>query len=375
MFQLSVSGMFFARDRSARPPGRHFDPLAFGGRLLRLLPPNFAHRTAIRALKYGLAPTLKQDPSPVLATRVWDIDFANPVGLAAGFDKDAEALDGLLGLGFGFVEAGTVTPRPQDENPRPNLFRLEEDAAVINRLGFPSQGLDAFARRLARPRRAGVVGANVGINRDCTDPAEEFATGIARLAPLADYLVINVSSPNTSGLRDLQRGERMSEIIAHAREARDGAVGTGRRAPLIIKIAPDLDAAELDAVARAAIDGGVDGLCAGNTTITRPDSLHSIAARNAGGLSGPVLLRRSTEVLATLYRLTEGRLPLIGCGGIASGADAYAKIRAGASLIQFYTALIYGGPGLARTICADLARLLVDDGFAHVADAVGADHR
>jgi len=367
--------MSFNRDGVVRRPARRFDALALGARLLRLLPPNLAHRTAIQALRFGLAPMRKPISPPILATRVWDIDFDNPIGLAAGFDKDAEALDALLGLGFGFVEAGTVTPRPQRENPRPNLFRLDADEAVINRLGFPSQGLDAFARRLARPRRAGVVGANVGINRDSDDPAGDFAAGIARLTPLADYLVINVSSPNTSGLRDLQQEARMAEIVARARAARDAAAGDGRRPPLIVKIAPDLDPHGLAAVARAATEGGADGLCAGNTTIARPDSLRSPAAANPGGLSGPALFRPSTEVLAALYRLTGGRLPLIGCGGVASGADAYAKIRAGASLVQLYTALIFGGPGLVAAICADLARLLAEDGYTHVADAVGADHR
>lgn len=361
---------------SSQPEASGFDVYAVATALLRCLPPDLSHRTTLRVLRLGLGPHLAGDDDPVLATRVFGLDFANPVGLAAGFDKDAEVVDALLDLGFGFVEAGTVTPRPQPGNPRPNLFRIPRCRALINRLGFPSLGLDAFAASFARCRQSarGIMGANVGINRDSAAPAEDFALGIARLAPLADYLVINVSSPNTAGLRDWQARERLRTVIDRALAAR-AAHSEGRKVPLLVKIAPDLDEGQLGDIAALALETGIDGIVLGNATVARPPEIGAENAGRPGGLSGPVLFGPSTRLLAALYRLTEGRLPLIGCGGVSSGADAYAKIRAGASLVQLYTALIWHGPGLVRRLKRSLAARLKADGFDRVADAVGADHR
>jgi dihydroorotate dehydrogenase len=343
--------------------------------LLFALPPEAAHALAVAALANRLVRARRAPDDTVLATRLWGLSFPNPIGLAAGFDKDARATEGALALGFGFVEAGSVTPRPQPGNPRPRLFRLTEDEAVINRLGFNSQGLDAFARRMrARERRAGIVGANVGRNRYETDEAAAYETGIEALAPFADYLVVNVSSPNTPGLRALQRGEALSALASRLAAARD-RTGAHGRPPLLVKVAPDLDEDERREVARVARAGAIDGLIVGNTTVARPATLRSRNRSEAGGLSGRPLFGPSTEILADFYRLTDGQVPLVGCGGIATGADAYAKIRAGASLVQLYTALVFHGPGLVRDIARDLAVLLRGDGFTSVAVAVGADHR
>ncbi len=342
---------------------------------LRLIDPESAHRLAVKALASGLPLGRAAPDDPLLACRVWGLDFPNPLGLAAGFDKDAEAPDALLRLGFGHVEVGTVTPRPQPGNPRPRLFRLSEDEAVINRYGFNSQGLDPLVRRAAaRQGRGGIVGINVGKNKDTADEVADFVTGIRAAAPLADYLVINVSSPNTPGLRNLQARESMERLIRAALEAREATV-TGRLPPLLIKLAPDLDEAGLADVAEVALATGIDGLIMGNTTISRPPSLKSPHRGETGGLSGKPLLELSTRRLADLYRLTGGRVPLVGVGGVSSGQDAYAKIRAGASLVQLYSALVYEGPGLIGRIKRDLASLMRRDGFGSVAEAVGADYR
>ena len=342
---------------------------------LRLIDPESAHRLAVKALASGLPLGRAAPDDPLLACRVWGLDFPNPLGLAAGFDKDAEAPDALLRLGFGHVEVGTVTPRPQPGNPRPRLFRLPEDEAVINRYGFNSQGLDPLVRRAAaRQGRGGIVGINVGKNKDTADEVADFVTGIRAAAPLADYLVINVSSPNTPGLRNLQARESMERLIQAALEAREAAA-TQRLPPLLIKLAPDLDEAGLADVAEVALEAGIDGLIMGNTTISRPPSLRSPHRGETGGLSGKPLLELSTRRLADLYRLTGGRVPLVGVGGVSSGLDAYAKIRAGASLVQLYSALVYEGPGQVGRIKRDLASLLRRDGFGSVAEAVGADYR
>jgi dihydroorotate dehydrogenase len=373
---MSSTGLHTAARRAYRGERRRFDAAHLGTALLRRLPPNMAHTAAIKLLRYGLLPSSPAHDDAILANRLWGIDFANPIGMAAGFDKDAQATDGLLGLGFGFAEAGTVTPLPQAGNPRPNLFRLEEDAALINRLGFPSSGLTAFVANLARcrERRTGVIGANIGINTGTEDPVRDIVTGVRALAPLADYLVINVSCPNTPGLCQWQTADRLAEITGAALAVREEAAG-GRRPPVLIKIAPDLSDTDLVAVAEVSLKSGVDGLIATNTTVARPASLRSARASESGGLSGPPLFAASTEALSQLYRLTGGRLPLIGCGGVSSGADAYAKIRAGASLVQLYTALVYGGPGLVGEIKQSLAAHLRADGFQRLSDAVGADHR
>ena len=339
------------------------------------LDPERAHGFAIRALAAGLARPAAEPDDPILASRLWGLDIPNPVGLAPGFDKHAEAIEGCLALGFGAVEIGTVTPRPQAGNPKPRMFRLVADEAVINRYGFNSEGLEAYRERFAsRPRGRGLVGANVGKNKETADELIDFVAGIEATAPLADYLVINVSSPNTPGLRDLQGRQSMERLIRACQEAR----GRARRAtppPLLVKLAPDLDEAGLADAAEVALATGLDGLIMGNTTISRPNSLRDPRKGEAGGLSGRPLRELALAKLGELHRLTGGRIPLVGVGGIASGADAYARIRAGASLVQLYSALVYEGPGLPTRIKRDLAALLRRDGFGSVAEAVGADRR
>jgi len=344
------------------------------GPWLRRLDPETAHNLTVAALERGLVPPVARLDEPMLRQRLWGLDFPNPIGLAAGFDKDARAYRAVLRLGFGFTEIGTVTPLPQAGNPRPRLFRLMEDEAVINRMGFNNSGLEAAARRLeGRDRMAGVVGANVGKNKDQQDAAADYVAGVRRLAPLSDYLVINVSSPNTPGLRQLQMREPLMALIDAAKTARDGLV-LQPVPPLLLKVAPDLTPDERADVAEVALAAGIDGLVVGNTTLSRPDRLTGPQRTEAGGLSGRPLLPLANIVLADVYRLTRGRLPIVGVGGIASGADAYAKIRAGASLVQLYTALIFQGPGLVLSIARDLVARLKADGFASIQGAVGADH-
>jgi dihydroorotate dehydrogenase len=342
-------------------------------RLLRLLPPETAHRLSIRALARWPLPEPAAD-DPILASHVLGLGFPNPLGLAAGYDKSAEAFGPARRLGFGFVEIGSVTPRPQEGNPRPRLFRISVEEAVINRLGFNNDGLAMVERRLAARAdsgsKRGIVGANLGKNKESADAAADYAVGVTALAPVADYLVINVSSPNTPGLRALQGRAPLEALLASVSAARSSA-----RPPLLLKIAPDLTEADKQDIAEVALAYGLDGLIVSNTTIARPAGLRGAAAKEAGGLSGRPLFQLSTAVLADMYRRTGGKLPLIGVGGISSGADAYAKIRAGASLLQLYTALIYRGPGLIGRIKAELAARLRADGFSNIGEAVGADHR
>ncbi|MEZ5785360.1 MAG: quinone-dependent dihydroorotate dehydrogenase [Xanthobacteraceae bacterium] len=347
---------------------------------LRLVDPEKAHRLTIEALKHGLGPRRAMPDDPVLATRVFGLDFSNPIGLAAGFDKHAEVIDATFGFGFGFIEAGTATPQPQPGNPGKRLFRLEEDEAVINRFGFNSEGLARFTERLARrlksPHPTGIVGANVGKNRETEDAAADYELGVTAVAPFVDYIVVNVSSPNTPGLRGLQARAPIEEVLRRALAARNQAApDPAHRPPLLTKVGPDLDEGQLRDIAEVALASGIDGLIIGNTTLARPETLKSRHRVEAGGLSGRPLMAASTECLRQFYRFTEGRLPIIGCGGVNSGADAYEKIRAGASLVQLYTALVFHGPGLVATIKRELADLLRADGFSHVADAVGADER
>ncbi len=336
--------------------------------LLRRLPPETAHRTALRAAR--LAPALPVPRSERLRTRLGPIDLPHPLGLAAGFDKDGEAVSGLLRLGFSFVEVGTVTPRPQAGNPRPRLFRLEEDEALVNRMGFNNAGMERVAARLARRHGRGVVGVNIGINRDSGDPVADYRRVYEKLAPLADYVTLNVSSPNTPGLRDLQAAERLRPILEALREAQ-ARLAVAR--PLLVKIAPDLTEQDLAALVETAVACGVAGLIVGNTTVSRPQGLRSPLAREPGGLSGRPLFPLATGALRTTARLARGRLCLLGCGGIFTGADAYAMIRAGASALQIFTALVYRGPRVVRTILRELDALLARDGVARLEDAVGAD--
>jgi dihydroorotate dehydrogenase len=342
--------------------------------LLRTLEPEAAHRLTIKALGSGLLPTPQAgEDEPALGVRIWGRTLPNPVGLAAGFDKNGEVCDAMLGYGLGCVEVGTITLRPQSGNPRPRVFRLRRERALINRLGFNNEGLNVVAERLAKRRgRAGCVGVNIGPNRDSTDPIADCATMTQALAALADYLVINISSPNTPGLRDLQQEAAFRTLLAAVLGAR---AGTKAHVPILVKIAPDLDAAALEALAEAAITAGIDGLIATNTTLARPKTLSDPRRREAGGLSGPPLFAASTAILAELYRLTEGRIPLIGVGGISSGRDAYAKIRAGATLVQLYTALVYQGPGLVKRIKRELAACLRADGFSSITEATGSGAR
>ncbi|RMF08961.1 MAG: quinone-dependent dihydroorotate dehydrogenase, partial [Alphaproteobacteria bacterium] len=274
------------------------------------------------------------------------------------------------------AEVGTVTPRPQPGNPRPRLFRLTQDRAVINRFGFNNAGLEALARRLERRHgQPGVVGANIGANKDSPDPVADYVTGIRRLYGLADYFTINVSSPNTPGLRALQARDSLHRLLDSILTARTAAHGerSGRPTPVLLKIAPDLTDNDQVAIAEVVLEQGVDGLIISNTTVERPAHLKSPHGKETGGLSGAPLFERSTSLLRRFYQLTGGRVPLIGVGGVSSGADAYAKIRAGASLVQLYSAMVYEGPGLVRRICRDLGALLEADGYGQVAEAVGAD--
>ena len=338
---------------------------------LRKLEPEVAHRVAVGALKSGLVPHSACVEDPILHVNVLGLSFPNPIGLAAGFDKNAEVVDQMLAQGFGFVEVGTVTPKPQPGNPRPRMFRLENDKAVINRLGFNNQGIDAVARRIAKRRERphpGIVGANVGPNRNSVDPVADCAAGVRVFHGLVDYLVVNVSSPNTPGLRALQGRDALSALLSAVLSVRSE---TGSATPVLVKIAPDLDQRDLQDISAVAVEAGVDGLIATNSTVQRPESLVDRQMHENGGLSGRPLLEPSTALLAELYKLTSGRLPLIGVGGVANGRDAYAKIRAGASLVQLYTALVYHGLGLVNRINGELANLLRADGFSCVSEAVG----
>ena len=334
-------------------------PLAFA------LDAERAHRLTIRALKL-IPPGLPAAPDPVLAIRVAGLDFPNPVGLAAGFDKDAEAFAQMLGFGFGFVEVGSLTPRPQQGNARPRLFRLVEDRAVINRMGFNKAGLSAARERLAK-RRRGIVGVNVGANKDSADKIADYAAGVTAMAPFADYLTVNVSSPNTPGLRRLQESAALDELLAAVFAARPAAVP-----PVFLKVAPDLELDEVEAIARICLDRRVDALIVGNSTLSRPD-LVSRHRGEAGGLSGAPLKALALERLRDFRRATGGALPLIAAGGIENGVDAWQRIRAGASLVQLYSALVYEGPGLARRIASELKRLAAIEGFETLAEAVGSE--
>jgi dihydroorotate dehydrogenase len=329
-----------------------------------------AHGLALRALRDGLVPRDRRPDSPRLGVNIWGRRLDNPIGLAAGFDKNAEVPDALLSIGFGLVEIGSVTPRPQAGNPRPRLFRLSEDRGVINRMGFPGQGLEAVLPRLRDRRRAGFVGVNIGANKDSVDRAADYVTCASALAPHADYLVCNVSSPNTPGLRNLQGREQLRDLL---RRVQDAIAATA--VPLVVKIAPDATDDDLDDIVAVCRDLRMDGIIIGNTTLSRPASLRSTRKGETGGLSGAPLTDLATEVLRKTAQRVEQQFPLIGCGGVGSGAQAYAKIRAGATLVQLYSAMVFEGPPLVRRIKDELALLLASDGFASVNDAVGADLR
>ncbi|KAM6118133.1 dihydroorotate dehydrogenase (quinone), mitochondrial [Pterocles gutturalis] len=348
---------------------------------LRALPPEAAHGLALRAAALGLLPPARPD-GPELEVRVLGQRFRNPVGLAAGFDKQGEAVDGLYKMGFGFVEVGTVTPKPQEGNPRPRVFRLAEDEAIINRYGFNSHGHVAVERRLQARREtqlrltgAGMpLGVNLGKNKSSADAAADYVAGVQMLGPLADYLVVNVSSPNTPGLRDLQGQAELRDLLAKVLAERD-ALPSERRPAVLVKIAPDLTQQDKRDIASVVCELGVDGLIVSNTTVSRPSSLRSPQRTEPGGLSGKPLRELSTQTIREMYCLTRGQVPIVGVGGVSSGRDALEKIRAGASLVQMYTALVYHGPTVVGAVKRELEELLREQGFKNVMEAVGADHR
>lgn len=326
-----------------------------------------AHRATIAVLKLRTGTAFTPEPpwTPTLETEVAGLRFPNPIGLAAGFDKDAEVFEQMLGIGFGFVEVGTLTPRPQAGNPRPRLFRLVEDEAVINRMGFNNRGqADALGRLSRRYRTRGPVGVNVGANKDSGDRIHDYAEGVRTMTPVADYLTINISSPNTPGLRGLQDEEALRDLLAAVDEVR-----TER--PIFLKVAPDLESGDHERIVRAALDHHVDALIVANTTVSRPP-LKSRHAKEAGGLSGAPLKPLALEALRAFRNASGGEIPLIGVGGIANADDAWERIRAGASLVQLYSAMVYRGPGIARRIASGLAERLKRHGFGNIAEAVGS---
>ena len=330
------------------------------------LDPERAHRLTVRALT--LAPRMRPAQTGPLAIDVAGLTFPNPLGMAAGFDKDAEVPDQLLGLGFGFAEVGSITPRPQAGNPKPRLFRLVEDRAVINRMGFNNAGAEVARDRLQRrSRRPGIVGINVGANKDSEDRIADYVTMTRIMAPLASYLAVNISSPNTPGLRALQDESALAGLLDAVIEAR-GPSGP----PVFLKVAPDLEPADIDAITRIAIERQLGALIVSNTTISRPQ-LASPHAGEAGGLSGAPLRDLAQQRLRDFRTATGGSIPLVGVGGIASTEDAWARIRAGASLVQLYSAMVFGGPGLPRRILRGLEELMRLDGFASIAEAVGSE--
>ncbi len=332
-------------------------------RLLFALEPEQAHKLSLTALKTGLLPAAPPAPDPRLSVTVAGLRFPNPLGMAAGYDKDAEVPDALLRLGFGFAEVGTITPLAQAGNPRPRIFRLPGDSAVINRLGFNNGGHDAAYRQLSARRSTGIVGINIGANKDSTDRIGDYAAGAKRFARLASYLTVNISSPNTPGLRNLQSRAALSELLSRVREAR---ADSGAHPPIFLKIAPDLDADEMTEIAQEVLAHEIEGLIVSNTTLSR-DHVSGAQAAESGGLSGKPLFARSTAVLARMRRLVGPGLAIIGAGGVSTAEDALEKIRAGADLVQLYTGMIYGGPGLPARIVRGLARYCTEHGVASIA--------
>ncbi len=336
--------------------------------LLRLMPPETAHDATI-ALASRLGPLLPQarpDPS-ALSVKAFGLSFPNPIGLAAGFDKNAEVPDAMLKLGFGFVECGTVTPRPQSGNPKPRLFRLSEDGAVINRMGFNNDGIDAVSQRLSVRNRAGIVGLNIGANKDSLDRMADYVAAFERAGAYADYVTVNISSPNTPGLRGLQNKDELRSLLSRLTDAR---TRRGSSVPLLLKIAPDLDDSAADDIAEVVLASGIEGLIVSNTTIARI-GLKGAHAREIGGLSGRPLYKTSTRLLRSMFERVGGRVTLVGVGGIFSGDDVIEKIRAGATLVQLYTALALKGPGLIAKLKRELADRLKEGGYASVKDAIG----
>lgn len=345
--------------------------------LLFRVDPEIAHGMMIKSMKMGLVPQCGDDVLSSLEMELWGLKFPNPVGLSAGFDKDAEVIAPALKMGFGFVEAGTVTLKPQAGNPKPRVFRDVASEGVINRMGFPGNGVQIFKDNLerflaTRHPPLGVVGINIGMNKSQKEPVKDYRALIKLLGPMADYITVNISSPNTPGLRDLQSREPLVELLTELKEQR--AVSCrDHPPPLLVKFAPDLDEEQCEELAQVCLDMKVDGIIVTNTTLDRPDDLDGNFAAEQGGLSGQPVFEKSTLVLKRFYKLTKGEIPLIGVGGVSSGVQAYEKIKAGASLVQLYTGLVFKGPRIARDICRELAALLQRDGYAHVREAVGQD--
>ncbi|MCL2469693.1 MAG: quinone-dependent dihydroorotate dehydrogenase [Alphaproteobacteria bacterium] len=352
------------------------DPYPLIRPLLFKLDPEDAHMLTVQMLKYGLGPGFYGPDDPILRSTLFGMDFPNPVGLAAGLDKQATCPDAFMGFGFGSIEVGTVTPKPQAGNSRPRMFRVSETKGLINRFGFNSIGVSAFAENMRKwrdkkNRSFNPVGINIGRNKETADEQEDYLICFERLAPYADFITINISSPNTPGLRDLQTLERSTALIEKLDELRKILAP---QMPFLLKIAPDLTQQQQEDIAQLAKAGKIQGLIISNTTIQRPDTVPADLAAQEGGLSGSALFQLSTQVLSNMYRLTEGKVPLIGCGGIDSAETAYAKIRAGASMVQIYTTLVYEGPMIVETIKRGLVELLRRDDFANISQAVGADH-
>ena len=340
--------------------------------LLFCLEPEAAHRASIVALRFAPLPA-PAPPDPRLRVEAFGLAFPNPVGLAAGYDKGAEVPDALLRLGFGFVEIGTITPLPQPGNPRPRLFRLTRDEAVVNRLGFNSEGHGPpHARLMARRGRAGIVGVNVGANKESHDRAADYVAGVAAFADVADYFTVNISSPNTPGLRDLQQAQALDGLLARVIDARDQAAPQSGRKPLLLKIAPDVDEAGLDDIVRVARARKIDGLVVANTTLARPASLRETElAKQAGGLSGRPLFEASTRVLARAFLRVEGQFPIVGVGGIDSPEAAFAKIEAGATLVQLYSSMVFKGPDLPTDIARGLTARMAKENLPNLSPLVG----
>lgn len=343
---------------------------------LHRMDPEDAHCLTLKALKTGAMPCPARRDDPKLKTTLWNRTFPNPLGLAAGFDKNAEVVGPMLKIGFGFVEAGTVTPKAQDGNPRPRVFRDASTEAVINRMGFPNEGMMIFRNNIekfleTKPRLLGIVGINIGMNKGTEDPAKDYCTLVKALGPYADYLTVNISSPNTPGLRNLQDRENLLPLLEKIMEERARACGADAP-PLLVKLAPDLKEAQQEEIAGTLLEAKVDGVILTNTTLDRPDYLDGPFREQAGGLSGRPLTDKSTNIIRTFYKLLDKKIPIIGAGGISSAEDAYDKIKAGASLVQLYSALVFQGPDLVPDILSGLSRSLQKDGYTNISQAIGA---
>lgn len=355
------------------------DLYPFARPLLFKIAPEKAHHLTLSLMKTGMFPVCSGTPDPALEQVLWGLKFPNPVGLSAGFDKNAEVIGPSFKMGFGFVEVGTVTPKPQSGNPAPRIFRDPENEAVINRMGFPNEGMNTFKSNLEaflsrKERPSGVVGLNIGMNKTQKEPAKDYTLLIRSLAPMADYITINISSPNTPGLRDLQKREPLLELLSSVMEGRSKAC---REAPppLLVKLAPDLDTAQREELAQTLLEAKVDGIILGNTTLDRPSNLPHDFSQEKGGLSGQPLTDKATQLVHDFYALTKGTVPIIGVGGISNGEQAYDKIKAGASLVQLYSALVFKGPKLVKSINTELSTLLRKDGYSSISEAIGAAHK